>query len=118
VSAAVHGDVFSTCWGIGSLTPCTTGSPSPPPPVTTASLSANPRSVSPGQPSDLSWNSTNASSCTGGGFTASAISGSVLVYPSVTTAYSVTCSGIDGSATAMATVTVNAPRTCRGKHCN
>jgi len=115
-SAPANGDIFSTCWGNGSLTPCTVGSFVMPAQATTASLSANPSSVSPGQASDLSWRSTNASSCAGGGFTASGTSGSVLVYPSVTTAYSVTCSGADGPATAMATVQVHAP-SCRREHC-
>jgi hypothetical protein len=113
-SAPVYGDIFSTCWGKGSLTPCTAGSFAIPPPATTASLSANPKSISPSQSSTLTWSSANASSCTGNGFTASGTSGTAVVYPALTTAYSVTCSGDGGSATALATVTVSSPRTCRG----
>jgi hypothetical protein len=119
-SAPANGDDFSTCWGaIGApLTPCTVGTPPPPPPpAPTASLSANPTTISPGQSSTLSWSSTNASSCTGGGFTASGTSGSAVVDPAVTTAYLVTCSGDGESATAMATVTVSSPNNCHGKHC-
>jgi hypothetical protein len=105
-SSPVNGDVFSTCWGAGALTSCTAGSFTTPPPAATASLTASPNSVTAGQSSKLSWSSTNASSCEGGGFSVSGTSGSVVVSPSVTTAYSVTCTGDGGSATAMATVTV------------
>ena len=118
-SDPVNGNAFSTCWGLApSFTPCTTGSFTTPPPATTVSLSAYPTKVSPGQSSTMTWSSTNASSCTGSGFTAGATSGSTVVYPTVTTAYSVTCtaSGAD-PATAMATVTVSSPKTCQKKHC-
>jgi hypothetical protein len=110
-SAPVIGDVFSTCWGAGSLTPCTAGSFTTPPPAATASLSANPNSLTAGQSSTLSWNSTNASSCTGGGFTMSGTSGSAVVSPIVTTSYSVTCTGDGGSGTALTTVTVGSSTT-------
>ena len=116
-SPPVNGDTFSTCWGSGSLTPCTAGSFTTPPPATTASLSASPTKISSGQSSTLIWSSTHASSCTGSNFTASATSGSAVVPPTVTTSYSVTCTGNGGSATAMATVTISAPKTCRGKKC-
>jgi hypothetical protein len=68
----------------------------------TASLSANPTSISQGQSSVLTWGSTNATSCTGTNFTTSGTSGTASVTPSATTNYSVNCSG----ATASATVTV------------
>ena len=116
-SAPMGGDVFSTCWGNGSLTPCTAGSFTTPPPVTTASLSASPKTISAGQSSTLTWSSTNASSCTGSNFTVSGTSGSALVHPTVTTSYSVTCTGTGGSATAMATVSMSSPGTCRTKKC-
>jgi Pectate lyase superfamily protein len=83
--------------------------PPPPPPAPTASLSANPASVNAGLSSTLSWSSTNATSCNGGPFAASGISGSAVVTPSMTTTYSINCSGNGGSATATATVTVAAP---------
>jgi hypothetical protein len=116
-SAPVNGDVFSTCWGAGSLTPCTAGSFTTPPPATTASLSANPKTISSGQSSTVSWSSTNASSCVGSGFAASGTSGSAVVQPTVTTSYSVTCTGNGGSASALATVTMSSPSTCHAKKC-
>jgi hypothetical protein len=113
-SGPANGDAFSTCWGKGTLTPCTAGSLTPPPPpppsvppAPTASLSANPTTTAArGVASKLTWSSTDAKSCTGGGFTASGTSGWTLVFPRVTTSYSVTCTGDDDPFTAMATVTV------------
>src|SRR5271157_5667725 len=76
-------------------------------PVPTATISANPTSITSGQSSTLTWSSTNATSCTGNGFTASGTSGSTSVSPTVTTTYSVTCTGTGGtSSPASATVTV------------
>jgi len=116
-SDTVNGNVFSTCWGLGTYTPCTAGSFTTPPPVTTVSLSAYPTNVSPGQASTLSWSSTNASSCAGRGFTGSGTSGSAVVYPTVTTSYAITCSGTAGSATALTTVNVSSTAACKGKKC-
>jgi hypothetical protein len=116
-SSPVNGDVFSTCWGKGSLTPCTAGSFTTPPLATTVSLAASPKTISAGQSSTLTWSSTNASSCTGSHFAASATSGSAVVTPTVTTSYSVTCTGNGGSATALVTVTMSSPSTCHGKKC-
>jgi hypothetical protein len=115
-SNPVNGNRFSTCWGaIGApLTPCTTGSFTTPPPATTASLFASPTKITSGQSSTLTWSSTNASSCIGNNFTASATSGSAAVSPTVTTSYSVSCTGAGGSATALATVSISSPKTCRG----
>jgi hypothetical protein len=106
-SSPASGDVYSTCWGNSSLTPCTAGSFTTPPPATIASLSASPKTITAGQSSALTWLSTNAWSCTGGGFPASGTSGSAVVSPTVTTSYSVTCTGAGGSTTAMATVTLS-----------
>ena len=76
-------------------------------PVPMATLSANPASITSGQSSTLTWSSTNATSCTGTGFTTSGTSGSVSVSPTVTVTYSVTCNGAGGtSSPASATVTV------------
>lgn len=119
-SSPLEGNWFGTCWGNGTtLTTCTTAAivsaPPPPPPPSppspspapTASLTPNPGTVSLGQVSTLSWSSTHASSCTGGGFTTSgATSGSTTVFPFGTTNYSLTCNGTAGSATAEATVHV------------
>ena len=116
-SDPASGDVFSTCWGHGSLTPCTVGSFITPPPPPTASLSASPTKISSGQSSTLTWSSTNASSCTGHNFTVSGTSGSAVVSPAVTTSYSVSCHGPGGSATALATVTMSSTTTCHTRHC-
>ena len=75
--------------------------------TTTATLVANPASITSGDSSALTWSSDNASSCTGTGFsTGGATSGTVAVSPSTTTNYSVTCTGPNNSPTAAATVTV------------
>jgi Peptidase A4 family len=116
-SAPANGNVFSTCWGAGSLTPCTAGSFTTPPVAPTAALSASPKSITSGQSSTMTWSSTHATSCAGNGFAATGISGSAVVHPTVTTSYSVTCTGTGQSATAMSTVTVSAPKTCQKKHC-
>ncbi|HVW82570.1 MAG TPA: LamG-like jellyroll fold domain-containing protein [Candidatus Paceibacterota bacterium] len=74
----------------------------------TASLSANPSSITSGQSSTLTWGSTNADSCTGTGFsTGGAAAGSAVVTPSQTTTYSVTCTGAGGQASAQTTVSVS-----------
>jgi Pectate lyase superfamily protein len=73
----------------------------------TASLTANPPSTTSGQSSTLSWSSTNATTCTGTGFsTGNAVSGSVSVAPTTTTSYFVTCTSGSASASTSATVTV------------
>jgi len=76
-----------------------------PPPGPTATLNANPGTVTTGAPSTLTWSSTNAVSCTGNGFdTGGNVTGSASTGPlSVTTNYSVTCSGASSSVTTSAT---------------
>lgn len=130
-SAPANGDMFSTCWGAkgASLAPCVAGSvtpsspappaappPPPPPPVdnVSASLTATPTTTTnPGQASKLTWTSANATTCAGNGFTVGNSGKFVtgpfawaLVFPRVTTAYSLTCTGAEGTATSMVTVTV------------
>ena len=62
-------------------------------------LTASPTSITNSQSSTLTWSSAYASSCTGTNFsTASAISGSVSVSPTVTTVYTLSCSGLGGTA--------------------
>ncbi|MGA8760824.1 MAG: G1 family glutamic endopeptidase [Stellaceae bacterium] len=91
--------------------------PPPPPPPNpnnaSVTLTATPPSLKAGQASKLTWTSTNTTSCTGNGFTVGNsgkyVSGPfawALVFPKVTTSYSITCTGPSGSATSMATVTV------------
>jgi parallel beta-helix repeat protein len=74
--------------------------------IPTATLSANPANIASGQSSTLTWSSTNATSCTGTGFTASGTSGTATVSPTATQTYSITCTGTSGNATASATVSV------------
>lgn len=116
-----NGDWFGACWGYGSATPCTTaGLTGTPSTAVTAALTASPTSITSGQSSALTWDSTNATSCAGSGFAASGTSGSAIVYPTATKTYSLTCSGPGGSATASATVTVStspSPKSCKGHKC-
>jgi hypothetical protein len=107
--AAANTTAYSvTCTGLGgsasaSATIAVASAP-------TAFLTANPNSITAGQPSTLSWSSANASSCSGAGFsTGNAISGSVAVAPASSTTYSVTCTGLGGSASGSATLTVSIP---------
>ncbi len=77
----------------------------------TATLSASPSTIDQGQSSTLSWNSTNATSCTGTGFTAGGTSGNRSTGPLTQnpTSYSVTCTGPGGSATDNESITVLQP---------
>ena len=77
------------------------------PTAPTLSFSANPVGIAPGASSTLSWSSTNATSCSGTGFSPSGVSGSVSVSPTVSTTYSITCTGSGGSTTRSAAVIVN-----------
>lgn len=78
----------------------------------TASLSTSPSSIGYGSSSTITWNSTNATSCSGSNFSTG---GSVRGGPITTgalyssTSYSVTCTGPGGSASASASVSVAAP---------
>ena len=64
----------------------------------TAALAANPESITSGQSSLLTWSSTGSSICTGTGFSSgNALSGSVLVAPTSTTNYYISCSSAVGT---------------------
>jgi hypothetical protein len=83
----------------------------PPTPAPTVALSVSPTSLTAGQAATLTWNSTNATSCSASG----AWSGSQATSGSVSTGalntnstYSLTCAGAGGSASASAVVTVTA----------
>ena len=86
-------------------------------PTPTATLTATRGTVVNGQQTTLKWGSTNASSCSGSGFTANATTGTVSVTPQCVTngsstcsvPYSVTCSNPGGSATSNTSVTVIQP---------
>ncbi len=78
-----------------------------PPP--TASLSANPTTITEGQSATLSWSTTNATSASinNGVGSVSVSGGSTSVSPAVTTTYTLTASGDGGTTTASATIVVN-----------
>lgn len=76
--------------------------------VPTAAIILVPSAVASGGASSLSWNSTYTTSCTGGNFsTGGATSGSLLVFPTSSKTYSITCTTGGVSVSASATVTVN-----------
>jgi len=77
-------------------------------PAATATLTAKPTSIISGASSILTWSSTNATACTGTGFsTSNAISGDQSVTPTTTTTFSITCTGAGASSGPVsATVTV------------
>jgi hypothetical protein len=74
-------------------------------------LSAAPASITQGQPSTLSWSSTNATACSASGAWSGtkALSGTAAVTPAATAVYTLTCTGAGGSTAASATVQVTAP---------
>jgi uncharacterized repeat protein (TIGR01451 family) len=88
----------------------------PAPILPTASITADPNPITAGDSSTLTWTSTDATACTGTGFsTGGATSGHVIVSPSSTTTYSVSCTGPGGSANDSTTLTVNPhqnPKSC------
>ncbi len=82
----------------------------PPPTPPTATLNASPLSVVQGDPSVLTWSTTNATSVTispNDGTVAA--SGSVTVNPESTTTYTLSATNGAGTVTSTATVTVTAP---------
>jgi len=96
---AIRAEDGDGCGGSGISVPAS--------PVPTATLTATPSSIISGSSSQISWNSTNATSCTGTGFsTGNATSGTKSVSPSSSTTYSVSCTGSGGTASKSATVTV------------
>lgn len=114
-SGIVKASVFQIISGAGNLTiddvSLTKNGTTPPPPgPVTASLSASPGSISSGQSATLSWSSTNATSCSASnGWTGSkALSGTEVVSPTVTTTYTINCTGSGGSAQGQVVVTVSA----------
>ena len=85
-----------------------------PPTAPTVSISANPSSVVSGSASTLTWNSTNATSCTAssGWSGTKAVSGSQSTGNlTANTTFTLTCTGSGGSTSQSATVTVAASAT-------
>jgi hypothetical protein len=98
-----------TCTGTGGSANQTVQVTILPAPV--VSLTANPTSVASGGSSTLTWSSTNATSCTASvGWTgAKTLSGTQSTGAlTVTTSYTLTCTGTGGTTAATATVTVGA----------
>lgn len=85
-------------------------------PIPTVTLTASPTSITSGGSSTLIWSSTNATSCTGTGFTAGGTSGNAIVSPAVTQTYSITCTGAGGTRSQSTTITVFAT-TLTPLHC-
>ncbi|NND64800.1 MAG: hypothetical protein HKM24_02440 [Gammaproteobacteria bacterium] len=100
-----------TCLGLGgtasdSVTVTVIGGVTAP----TVTLTASPSTISTGSASTLSWTVMNANSCTASGDTwtgsIAPSTGSDMVTPSMTTEYTLTCTGDGGDGSASATVTV------------
>ncbi len=83
--------------------------PPPPPAAPTATLTANPNTINPGQASTLSWNTTNATDISIDGLGKVGSSGSTQVLPSESTTYHLVAKGEGGTQEATARVTVNPP---------
>ena len=78
--------------------------------VPTLTLYSTPTVINQGQSATLIWNSQNTTTCnaTSNWFGTKSLNGSEIVYPSVTTTYSMQCTGTNGqTVTAQATVVVN-----------
>jgi hypothetical protein len=71
-------------------------------------LTANPTNIASGASSNLSWSSSNATTCSAsGGWTGTkSTSGTQSVSPTSTTTYNLTCTGVGGSASDSTVVTV------------
>jgi peptidoglycan-associated lipoprotein len=84
--------------------------PAPPPPAApTASLSASPDTINPGQSATLSWQTTNATDVTIDGLGKVDATGQRSVTPSQSTTYHLVAKGAGGSQEATARVTVTPP---------
>ncbi len=82
--------------------------PPPPPPAPTASLSASPDTIQPGQSSSLTWQTQNATDVTLDGNKVEA-NGSKTVSPPQSTTYRLSAKGAGGTQEATARVTVTPP---------
>ena len=85
--------------------------PPPPPPAPsapTASLSANPNTLDPGQSTTLTWQTSNATDVSIEGIGPVDVSGSRQVTPAESTTYHLVAKGTGGTQDATARVTVNA----------
>jgi len=83
--------------------------PPPPPAAPTASLSANPNVIEPGQATTLTWRTENATDVSLEGMGTVEANGSRSVTPSDSTTYRLIAKGAGGTQEATARVTVTAP---------
>jgi peptidoglycan-associated lipoprotein len=83
--------------------------PPPPPPAPTASLTASPNTVNPGDATTLTWSTTNATEVTIDQIGSVDPSGSRQMMPSQSTTYRLIAKNPSGTQEATARVTVNAP---------
>jgi hypothetical protein len=101
-----------TCSGSGGTTAQsvtdTVTTVAPPPAVPTLTFASNKPALVAGDSVTLTWASSNSSSCTAtGGWTgAVTITGSTVVKPTVTTTYTLTCTGAGGNVAKSVTATV------------
>ncbi|BBB31845.1 hypothetical protein TTHT_0221 [Thermotomaculum hydrothermale] len=109
---ACDSSVNKTGWYVDDVVVSTSGS-TPTPAPTVDSFTADPTTITEGESSTLSWQTTNATSVTikdGNGstvYSGSSVDGSTTVSPTSTTTYTLTATGDGGTATASVTVTVN-----------
>ncbi len=100
---------------VAFLSACHKNVPAPPPPpppapaAPTASITANPATITSGQSSTLTWQTGNATDVSIDALGAVQVNGTQSVSPTATTTYTLTAKGAGGTQTATATVTVNAP---------
>ncbi len=79
-------------------------------PVLTATISANAKTITVGEPLILTWDSTHADTCEiQPGIGEISTNGSITVYPTETTTYTLTASGLGDTTISRVTVTVNQP---------
>jgi len=81
----------------------------PAPPAPTAAISANPAYIQHGQPTTLSWQTSNASDVNIEGLGTVSPNGSRTVYPPDSSTYELVAKGPGGTETASARVTVSQP---------
>lgn len=83
--------------------------PPPPPAAPTASLSASPDTINPGESATLTWQTTNATNISIDGLGTVQASGQKTVSPAQSTTYHLTATGAGGTQEATARVTVTPP---------
>jgi len=98
------------CTGTGGIdTKSVTLSVALPGGIPAVSLRINPKTITLGEPATITWSVINATSCTAsrGWSGTQALSGSLVVSPTVNTTYSLKCTGINGSKSSSYSIRVN-----------